>query len=313
MLYGNFNFTCRFETPAQLPEYKGSTFRGIFGRALKQVVCALKHQTCPDCLLRSDCLYPQVFESQLSAGDGDVPQRNTTAPYVIQPPTTTRRHYAEGDAFNFNLLLFGPVNSRLPYFIYALREMGRLGVGKKIDGRRGTYRLESVSVGEQILYSDTDRKLHVPADIPDLALTPPPTGPTQDPRTVALSFETPLRVKYNNRLAPDMPFHVLVRAMLRRAADLLARFDGAEPNLDYRGLVQQAKSVATLHNRLQWVDWRRYSMRQDQAMLMGGLSGTVTYHGNLSPYLGLLDFCSRVHLGKQTSFGLGRYSVEVVS
>lgn len=49
MLYGNYRFKCRFESEAHLPEYKGSTFRGVFGRALKDVVCALKRQECPGC------------------------------------------------------------------------------------------------------------------------------------------------------------------------------------------------------------------------------------------------------------------------
>ena len=62
MLFGKYTFRCRFETDARLPEYKGSTFRGLFGTALKRIVCALKHQECGGCILRSSCLYPQVFE-----------------------------------------------------------------------------------------------------------------------------------------------------------------------------------------------------------------------------------------------------------
>ncbi len=52
MLYGNYRFHCRFDAAAELPPYKGSTFRGVFGHALKRVVCALKRQECPACILR---------------------------------------------------------------------------------------------------------------------------------------------------------------------------------------------------------------------------------------------------------------------
>jgi hypothetical protein len=38
-------------------------------------------------------------------------------PFVIQPPEAAQTFYPAGAAFDFNLLLFGPVNARLPYFV----------------------------------------------------------------------------------------------------------------------------------------------------------------------------------------------------
>lgn len=52
MLYGNYRFNCRFKSEALLPEYKGSTFRGVFGRALKDVVCVSRNNDCPKCLVK---------------------------------------------------------------------------------------------------------------------------------------------------------------------------------------------------------------------------------------------------------------------
>jgi hypothetical protein len=98
--------------------------------------------------------------------------------------------------------------------------------------------------------------------------------------------------------------------MLRRASALLSHYDGGEPDIDYAGLVRRAQNVETADAALFWEDWRRYSLRQDQAMMMGGLRGSVAYGGELGEYLPLVDFCARVHLGKQTTFGLGRFSVE---
>ena len=34
---------------------------------------------------------------------------------------------------------------------------------------------------------------------------------------------------------------------------------------------------------------------------MGGITGSVTYEGNLQEYLPLIEFCEKVHLGKQTN------------
>ena len=126
-----------------------------------------------------------------------------------------------------------------------------------------------------------------------------------------LSMTTPLRLKFENRLKADLPFHVLVRAMLRRVSSLFNYFGDGEPPLDYKGLVDRAKEVRIADSDLKWFDWRRYSFRQDRSMLMGGMTGSVTYEGNIGEYMQLIDFCSKVHLGKQTSFGLGKIKSEI--
>ncbi len=232
--------------------------------------------------------------------------------YVIQPSSGVQRAYPRGAEFDFNLLLFGPVNQRLPYFIYAFDRMGRIGIGKKINGRRAMFRLESVESSGKEIYCGADQKLSEYNGCENLKLSPGKNQPSAA-ESIALTFETPLRLKHNNRLASELPFQLLVRAMLRRVSVLLNHYDDGEPDLDYPGMVRRARDVKTVDTSLTWEDWRRYSMRQDRAMMMGGLQGSVTYAGNLDEFLPLIEFCSKVHLGKQTTFGLGRFRVEAVN
>jgi len=95
--------------------------------------------------------------------------------------------------------------------------------------------------------------------------------------------------------------------MLRRVSSLFSVYDGKEPELDYRGMVKRAEEVRMVKNELQWHDWRRYSFRQDQAMLLGGMIGSVTYSGALGEFIPLIELCARLHIGKQTTFGLGKF------
>ena len=44
-------------------------------------------------------------------------------------------------------------------------------------------------------------------------------------------------------------------------------------------------------------------------MLMGGIIGEVSYSGDLTEFLPLVRFCEKVHIGKQTSFGLGKIEI----
>ena len=113
MQYGEYLFQCRFDSEAILPPYKGSTFRGVFGLALKKVVCALKLQECDQCLLKHQCLYVQVFEaSQYRKPPPGARIASPPQPFVIEPPLTNETHFNEGSSFDFNPLLFGDVNDR---------------------------------------------------------------------------------------------------------------------------------------------------------------------------------------------------------
>ena len=309
MLFGDYRFYCRFESEAVLPYYKGSTFRGVFGHALKQVVCALKRQTCETCLLKEKCVYALVFETE--AVDS-LPANSRMAasphPFVIEPPLDTRTDYPAGADFDFTLLLFGEVNRLLPYFIYAFDRMGKIGIGKKMEGRRGRFALNEVYHNGECIYSGANQTLQMNGSLPDLTLQEADDA-RNDPKQLQVSLITPLRLKFQNRFNRELPFHVLIRASLRRISALFTAYDGGEPQLDYTGMVRRAEKVKIIDSDLNWFDWQRYSGRQDQKMLMGGMVGTVTYEGDLCEFLPLMDAAAKVHLGKQTSFGLGRVEV----
>jgi hypothetical protein len=310
MLFGEYHFNGVLEADALLPPYKGSTFRGVFGHALKEVTCALKRQECPTCLLRNQCVYTQVFELPPEAQPKGAPP--PPHPFVIEPPLDTRTNLSKGDHFDFTLLLFGSVNQYLPYFVYAFQEMGRIGIGRHINGQRAQFFLHTVtSPTAGVLYSHEDNTLS-PGGTTHLTLD----GASLKARSkmdLTLTLLTPLRLKFQNRLQAELPFHVLVRAALRRLSTLQQYFGEGEPPLDYKGLIDRAQEVEVAKSSLAWFDWQRYSQRQDNAMLMGGLVGSITYQGKLGEYLPLLRLAEKVHLGKATTFGLGKVRVSELS
>lgn len=312
MKFGQYHFECIFKEDALLPEYKGGTFRGSFGHALKQAACPLKKEYCTDCLLISHCIYIIVFEGQKSDKRLGDPSPTPFHPYVIVPTTGSRTHYREGDIFDFRLLLFGQANDYLPYFILAFDSISLIGSGKKRFSKNGPqshFKVMKVSVnGGEIYTAGTPKKLGgtFTEDVTKiLALQSQPCAVAK----VRVHIHTPLRLKYENKLIADLPFHILVRAALRRISSLCKIFGDGEPDLDYRGLVARAREVQMMDSSLSWFDWKRYSNRQDRAMLMGGIIGHATYRGELGEFLPLLRFCEKTHLGKQTTFGLGRIEV----
>lgn len=305
MLHGTYTFHCRFETDAVLPVFKGSVLRGALGHALRRIVCGLDAQSCRGCRLAAHCLYPRVFEG--GGATNRAPRGGLPAPYVIEPPSEDRRHYQTGDPLVFTLLLFGTANDSLPYFIHAFEVAGRCGIGRRIKGIRGRYRLETVENRNSILFEASTGRLSAPVLEPAPVWAPPskPSGA----ETMEVRLQTPLRLKRANRLNTQLPFHVLMRAALRRISVLHTAFGQGEPKIDYRGLVHRAEAVKTVADRLRWCDWRRYSSRQDRGMLFGGLVGRVRYEGPLAACRPVLAYAAGLHLGKQTTFGLGRMAL----
>jgi len=104
-----------------------------------------------------------------------------------------------------------------------------------------------------------------------------------------------------------------MRVLLRRLSNLAYFHCGTELNLDFRGLIAAAEQIETVTSDLRWYDWERYSARQDVRMKLGGFVGRVTYRGDLQPFLPLLRLGEVVHIGKGTSFGLGKYVLEAAA
>ncbi|MBF0121378.1 MAG: CRISPR system precrRNA processing endoribonuclease RAMP protein Cas6 [Desulfobacterales bacterium] len=310
MDYGKYDFFCSFDTDAILPIYKGSTFRGVFGHALKKVICALKRQECHECLLKDKCIYVFIFEtSLLDKFLNKITNSALPHPFVIEPPLNNLSYFQKGSLFDFSLLLFGKANYYLPYFIYAFDQIGKSGIGKGSNQNMGKFTLREVKTGQNTIYSCQDQKIANINCIESLSYLNE-RNDTKDNIAIKIKLDTPLRLKFENKFKADLPFHILVRAMLRRMSSLLNAFGDGEPDLDYKGMVNRANDVKIIESDLRWFDWKRYSNRQDCEMLMGGMVGTITYEGNISEYIQLIDFCSKVHLGKQTAFGLGKITID---
>lgn len=287
-------------------------FRGAFGHALRWVVCVTRTYECAPCPLRDRCVYPYVFETPLPPGTR-VMRKYPAAPhpFVLEPPPG-ERVLARGEVFMVGLTLFGSALRWLPHFIFAFERMDQVGLGS----RRATARVVQadgwvdgrpcpIYAAEERTLAATEACTHTVR----LPFSPPTDGyDDQTDRRVEIEFLTPLRVKYDERLAKSLEFHILVRSLLRRIAHLSYFHCGGDPlGVAFREWIEQAEQVRTVSSTLAWYDWTRYSQRQHETMQFGGLIGRVVFEGVLSPFMPLLRLGEVTHVGKATSFGLGRY------
>jgi len=311
--FGRFTLTLVPEQPLRLPPYAGSMFRGAFGRALRRVVCVTRTSACPSCTLNDRCIYPYVFDTPPPASTR-IMRRYRTAPhpFVLEPPEPGGVVLPAGQPLAVGLTLFGKALEYLPHFIHAFEQLGMAGLGARRT-RCAMRTVEAVRDGQRWTVSASDERVFRTADPFEehvrLELSAPECGGASDASNrVRLMFLTPVRIVYEERLSSELPFHVLVRNLLRRLAHLSYFHCGGDPHaVAFREWIALAETVRTTEHTLEWRDWRRYSTRQRTTMALGGLVGTVTYTGPLAPFLPLLRVGQVIHAGRGTSFGLGRY------
>ncbi|GAI89505.1 unnamed protein product, partial [marine sediment metagenome] len=70
-----------------------------------------------------------------------------------------------------------------------------------------------------------------------------------------------------------------------------------------------ADIITTTAKQLRWYDWERYSSKQQRWMKSGGFLGHISFSGELKRFLPFIKLGEYIHIGKQTSFGLGQYEI----
>ena len=289
-----------------MPPYAGSTLRGGFGHAFRKMVCTQGPIDCRDCVLNAVCPYPYIFETAPFEGAqqlrtyGDVPR-----PFVIDP-LDTRGEYRKGESFSFQLTLIGRAIDYLPYFLVSFRELGEMGIGKG----RGRFQLAHVRTddGESIYDGDTQmvHNLDNARSFDDIQRETE-SQPTDE---LTLQLLTPTRITYEGALTDQLPFHVFWRRLIGRISALAYFHCGESLEMDFKGLIEKSTSVEMTDSTLRWKDWTRYSSRQDRKMQLGGLVGHATYAGDLGEFVPFAALGAYLHVGKNATFGLGKYRVE---
>jgi len=313
--FAQFQFSLKALEFLNLPEYKGSALRGGFGYAFKKVVCALKSKECPECLLREKCVYSYIFETP-PPPTSRLMRKYTAAPhpFVLCPPLEDDRVYEPNEVLQFHLTLIGKAIDYLPYFIYTFEELGEMGLGKgrgkfaieKVEAIRTAERSKAGEKEKTVIYSGKEKILR---NLDNILIYWNHQSFAPAPPTLHLIFLTPTRLKFEGDLTSDLKFHILFRNLLRRISLLSYFHCGEELEVDFRGLIKESEAIQTKKSNLRWYDWERYSGRQDTRMKLGGFIGRVTFSGALDsfwPYLSLGEF---IHVGKGSSFGLGKYEI----
>jgi hypothetical protein len=300
-----------------LPDYWGSTLRGGFGHVFRRIACpARRDEPCP---IPHQCPYHLIFET---SPPPDSPALRTLdeipRPFVIAPPPpgaasgAFNGRHPPGAELSFDLTLVGRAIHFFPYFVVTFRELGVDGLGRG----RGRFQLERIDAidplnghGQPAFLADDQlvRSVHTQVSLASCRERAPELS-----GRLTLRFLTPTRIKHAGQYVERPEFHAVFRALLRRLSSLALFHCDVRLDIDYRGLIAQAESIRLVEDRTRNISFERYSARQRQRMDLGGLVGEAVYEGDLTTFMPYLLFGQWTHVGKNATFGLGRYHLSTV-
>lgn len=296
--------------PIVLPPYKGFAFRGVFGTVLRERCCVLPEEDCRRCPFRQTCVYACLFESSPLEGVEGFRRFSTfPRPYLIHPPLGDKRRFNRYDRLRFDLTLIGSAGRAAGEVISTFEEIGRRG----IRGGDGRFLIDTVTAcgdrGErQVIYQ---RGSLVEGVLPQRSLSF--RQPGRPVPGVTLTFLTPLLLEEQGRIRFEPPgFSLLFEHLARRILLLQAAHGPAALPCDRLDRLEElARDITMSDSTLTWQSMERISNRQKARIKTGGLTGSITYRGELAPFIPWLKAGELVHIGKSTTFGFGRYRLQI--
>lgn len=295
--------TLAFERECTLPPYPGSALRGLLGHGLRRTLCVTRRTACEGCTLQARCGYARFFESPATGAAHRQRYAATPHAWVLHLHLPTPPRLARGESLAFDLVLMGDAGKALPWLAPAMRHAGMLGLGRdRTPFRLVTMERETPVGSAEWEPLDTSRPL--PASASGIPRPPAPR------RHMRILLETPLRLKRRGRLLGPRDFsnRIFLDALRLRMRDLLALYGLAQPRLPD---LPERLRPGPAPERLAWKDWTRYSSRQRTRMQMGGIVGEFTLDlDGLEAWWPLVWLGQWIHVGKQTSMGLGQYRLD---
>lgn len=284
-----------------LPRHKASALRGGMGEMLLRMHC-IRDRNCEACDFETECLVRRTMYSKMEIQPAFMSKGDSVG-YVLECEDE-REVFSEGDELVFHLLLFGKTIVYFSQFLQAIYQLGVHGLGKN----KSTFSVKSITntTGEVIL-SGTDiamdrvRVMYLSDYVEYRKRKLVADGP---PYNLHLELRTPLSLKYRGELQKEFHAEALMEACARRLY-VLNCFEGIETELtDIR---EHIPEIARQEARPGSV--KRYSSTHDEKIRLEGYYGAADLTQIDETALELLIAGELIHIGKNTSFGFGRYQL----
>lgn len=255
-----------------------SAVRGALGNNLIEMLCENPSKDCINCN-NLDCSAKILYGT---ASPEDSSQQFN--PYVVYCPN----HNNDTNIIEFYITLFGNgINTIKDVFKV-------LSNGLNIKGNQFT------------LTSIIDDFSNIPIFDGFLWVIPQPQYPNfyvdENITRLILKFNSPFNSK---QLDKTMNFDYLVRCAMRRTSTILKSCD-VECTTNYSNLIELSKNVKLTSANIHLISNKRHSNRTNLDMSIKGYVGSLSFMGDITPFMPFFRFCELVGIGKLCVMGFGQ-------
>lgn len=276
--------TLAFQERAELPPFLGSALRGAIGQAL----------------YRTD---QEAYAFLYAKGKNSEGKQDIAKPYMVIPPDISieNRVVEAGEELSFEIVLFGSAEKYVDALTKALRRSSKYGLG----ARRYGFELCRISNGGK-------QRIHWQEY---LFYEAGASGGKKSGQKLScvtgtiIRLCTPLRIRRGGQLLESISFETLIRNIINRILRLTERYGGWIDIGEAEKIQSLAAGVKTVRENLNIHHLQRYSNRVQDKMDFSGLMGEVEYEGDLTPFVSWLSAAQILHIGRNTTFGMGKIQV----
>lgn len=298
--YVKLHFVLKFTENANVPANKASALRGGIGEMLLRANC-IRDRRCETCDFKSECTVQRIMYSKYEKKPVFVTEGESIG-YVVACRDYREKVYI-GDKISFGLLLFGKNIVYLNQYLQAIYALGQNGIGKE----KTCFQVDSITNtrGEPILLNgNIFMERYQIESVGNYVVYRMKQLNSETGKMYKIEFQTPLTVKYQNEYLMELQSEAFMRAVKRRIY-MLDCFE----NIDGEAYYMEQNALDMVKQDTYLYSVNRMSFRKNKKMVLKGLRGYAIFECVDEEQLALLLAGELVHVGKNTSFGFGKYRV----
>lgn len=311
--YVKLHFTACVTEDCRLPRYKTSALRGGVGQMMILQNCILAANTrtdedCLNCDCREECLVQRFLYTPVSI-QPDFSADKLSMGYLFECENYYE-DFKEGDTFDFQVTLFGKSRVYLNLLLQAVWTLGQQGLGKY----KGKFYISRIlnSRKEDILRQSYDgvqilKERYYPETLAGYAQFRMKQMQRNGSRAM-LKFQTETDIRYQKQKMTEFSMEAIVSNLARRTY-LFNCFEGTHMDLDIFMEEMMSDLPQISSQNISTIQIKRFSNRQMSSMRLEGIKGEVWLDRLPEQLLPWLFAGEIMHIGKNTSFGFGRYRV----
>jgi hypothetical protein len=303
--YLRLKATVRMIEDCTLPKAKASMIRGGIGDMLLKKYCNFDGD-CEDCKLCKECPVQNIMYSTFDKLPSFM-GKNASLGYIVECGDY-RDKFDSGDEFIFFITLFGKAISYIDSIVVALYDLAGVGLTKQaskfdimsIVGRHG-YDIRGADGNLNAMACEPDGvDRYVRRRYKELTRN----GCITDLKMV---FQNETTLSDRKRMLTEFEVEPFLRALILRI-NIMRQYDyESSEGIELWHMPEPLPKMVSQKARPMAVP--RYSDRKSQKMYLKGIKGSMTLSNVSEEWIKLLLAGEVLHVGKNTSFGFGKYLV----